>query len=147
MGALTRIVYVDRSDVRHGKAEELEAAIAALVKHLALSERRFASYAVYLTDDRSEMTVIHVHPDAESLEQLMEAIAPALPPFRELLSLRTIDVYGKPTEATLEHLRRKIELLGGTVTVHVLTAGIESGSVMGERVVGGEGLEPPTSSV
>jgi len=144
---VARIVYVDRSDIRLGKAGELEAAIAALVKHIALSERRVASYAVYLTDDRSEMTVIHVHPDAESLEQLMAVIAPALPPFSELLSLRTIDVYGMPTETTLEQLRRKVELLGGTVTVHVLTAGIESGSVMGGAVVGGEGLEPPTSSV
>ena len=71
------------------------------------------------------MTVIHVHPDSRSLEQLMALIAPVLSPFRDLLQLRAIDVYGSPSEAVLSQLRAKTQLLGGTINVHSRVAGVE----------------------
>jgi hypothetical protein len=73
------------------------------------------------------MTVLHVHPDTVSLEQLMTLIAPVLAPFRDLLELRSIDVYGSPSEAVIAQLRAKTELLGGTITIHPRLAGVESG--------------------
>ena len=118
------LVYVDRSDVRPGKADELEAASRRLVEHVARSERRAISYGVYFTDDRSTMTVVHVHPDSSSLEQLLGVIAPTLSPFRDLIELRSIDVYGSPSEAVLERLEAKAELLGGTITIHHAIAAV-----------------------
>jgi hypothetical protein len=121
------LVYVDRSDIRPGRAAELEAAARQLVEHVATHERRALSYGIYLAEDRSTMTVLHVHPDTVSLEQLMTLIAPVLAPFRDLLELRSIDVYGSPSEAVIAQLRAKTELLGGTITIHPRLAGVESG--------------------
>lgn len=55
------IVYVDRSDIRANKADELEEAARRLVEQVAAIERRALSYDVYFSDDRSRMTVVHVH--------------------------------------------------------------------------------------
>ena len=120
------LVYVDRSEIRPGKAEELEAAAGTLARHVASSEQRALSYGIYFSADRSTMTVVHVHPDSESLEQLLTHIAPILAPFRDLLELRAIDVYGSPSDAVLARLRAKVELLGGTVTIHARVAGVDA---------------------
>lgn len=120
------LVYVDRSDIRHGKASELEEAARQLVEHVAANKRRVLSYGIYFSADRTTMTVLHVHPDSDSLEQLMATIAPVLAPFRDLLQLRSIDVYGSPSGAVLAQLREKVELLGGTIAIHGRVAGVDA---------------------
>lgn len=119
------IVYADRSVILDGKLVELEHSIGALVRHVADNEPRLLAYDVYLSEDRSRMTVIHVHPDSASLEHHMRVVAPLLPPFGDLIRLLAIDVYGSPGPAILDHLRRKAALLGGAVvTVHAHHSGL-----------------------
>jgi hypothetical protein len=44
--------------------------------------------------------------------------------FADLVVLRTVDIYGLPSEKVVEQLRKKAELLGtATVTVHDRQAG------------------------
>lgn len=120
------LVYVDRSTIPPDRADALEAAVRGLVDHVAAHERRALSYAIYFSDDRSTMTVVHVHPDSASLEQLLALIAPVLAPFRDLLRLEAIDVYGSPSDAVLAQLRDKTRLLGGRVAVHARVAGVDA---------------------
>jgi hypothetical protein len=117
------IVYVDRSAVRAGKWLPLQRAIGDLAALVKSSEPQILAYAAFLDAHGETLTVIHVHADAASLERHFEIVAPALPPFTQLLELRSIDVYGQPTEATLGRLHAKAALLGGSVTVHALAAG------------------------
>jgi hypothetical protein len=123
------LIYVDRSDIRAGKANELEEAARQLVEHVATGEHRPVSYGVYFSEDRSRMTVVHVHADSRSLEQLMALIAPVLAPFRDLLQLRSIDVYGSPDDAVVAQLHAKVDLLGGTITIHRRVGGVEAGAL------------------
>ena len=120
------LVYVDRSRIEPDMADELEAAVRGLVDHVAAGNTRVLSYAIYFSRDRSAMTVVHVHRDSASLEELLALIAPVLAPFGSLLRLQSIDVYGSPSEAVLARLRRKTELLGGTIAVHTRIAGVEA---------------------
>jgi len=54
----------------------------------------------------------------------MEVAGPAFTRFVELIELSTMDVYGKPCDALLEQLRKKVRMLGtATVIVHELHAG------------------------
>jgi quinol monooxygenase YgiN len=70
------IVYVDTSDVREGALEGLKAAIKELVDFVHANEPRLIAYNVYLSDDGTRMTVVHVHPDSASLEYHMEVAGP-----------------------------------------------------------------------
>lgn len=119
MGAL---VYVDRSNIRPGRVTALEDAARNLVAYVSTLDLRAQSYGIYFAADRSTMTVVHIHPDSDSLEQLLAGIAPLLAPFRDLIELRSIDVYGAPSAGVLARLRAKVDLLGGTITVHDLIA-------------------------
>jgi hypothetical protein len=65
------------------------------------------------------------HPGSGLVEvDVMTVAGPAFAGFSELVTLSTLDVYGEPSEALLEQLRRKVQLLGSaTVVVHDLQAG------------------------
>jgi hypothetical protein len=118
------IIYVDHSEVREGRLEELRTRIAELAKFVEANEPRITAYNVYFTEDSRRMTVVHVHPDSASLEFHMRMAGPLFARFAVLVKLLSIDVYGKPSEDIVEQLRNKARMLGeGTVVVHGRHAG------------------------
>jgi quinol monooxygenase YgiN len=118
------VIYIDRSEIREGKLEELKAAMNELAGLVKANEPRIIAYNVYLTEDGTRMTVFHVHPDTASLEFHMKVAGPAFPKFAGFIKLLTIDIYGEASDNLVEQLRRKAQMLGnGTVLVHGFHAG------------------------
>jgi quinol monooxygenase YgiN len=118
------IVYVDTADVREGALEGLKPAIKELVDFVDANEPRLVAYNVYLSDDGTRMTVVHVHPDSASLEYHMEVAGPAFRQFVELVTLSSIHIYGEPSEKLLKQSHEKARLLGrGAVVVDAPQAG------------------------
>lgn len=118
------IVSIDTSEIREGKLDDLKGAVAELVEFVESNEHRPILYDIYFDEAGARMTVVQVHPDSESMEYHMTVAGPAFAGFAELVTLSTLDVYGEPSEALLEQLRRKVQLLGpATVVVHDLQAG------------------------
>lgn len=118
------LVYVDESDVREGALEELRAAINELVEFIEANEPQLISYSVFISDDGGRMTVMHVHPDSASLDVHMEVAGPAFARFKDLVRLKAIHIYGKPSDKALRQLRDKAQLLGtGDVVVQGPLAG------------------------
>lgn len=118
------IISLDTSLIRDGRLDELKEAVAELVEFVRSNEPRPIAYEVYLDEAGSRMTVVQVHPDSASMEYHMTVAGPAFAGFAELVTLSTLDVYGKPSEELLELLRKKVHMLGdATVVVHDLHAG------------------------
>jgi hypothetical protein len=118
------IVAIDSSEVHEGKLEDLQVAMKALVEFVDTNERRPLAYKVYFNGDGARMTVLQIHPDSVSMEQHMRVAATAFATVKDLLSLSAIDIYGTPSEALLDLMRQKAQLLGGaTLEVHELQAG------------------------
>jgi hypothetical protein len=118
------LVYVDTSAVHPGALHELKGAVEELVEFLDANVPGLIAYNVYFSDDGSQMTVVHVHPDSASLEQHLEIGGPAFRRFAGLLTLSSIRVYGEPSDKVRTQLRDKAQLLGCTdVSVHGQHAG------------------------
>lgn len=118
------IVYVDTSDVREGALEELQAGMKELVDFVEANEPRIISYNVYFNEEGTRMTVMHVHPDAESVEYHLEVAGPIFRRFVELVTLTSTHIYGRPSERVLKQAEEKVRLLGrGVVDVQALHAG------------------------
>lgn len=118
------LIVLDTSEIREGKREELERGIVELAAFVEANETDPISYQVFFGDDGRVMTVLQVHPDSASMERHMELAGPVFAKFADLVVLRTIDIYGSPSEKVLDQLRRKAELLGtATVIVHDRQAG------------------------
>jgi hypothetical protein len=118
------LIYVDTSDIREGALEELKGAIRELAEFVEENEPQLISYSVYFSDDHRQMTVLHVHADPASLDYHMDVAGPRFGRFADLVTLRSIRVYGKPSDKALGQLRDKVRLLGtGDVIVHAPHAG------------------------
>lgn len=118
------LIYVDRSEIRPGKLEELRAAIADLAEFVAANEPQLLSYAAFVEADGQHLTVTHIHRDPESLDRHLTVAGPRFARFADLVRLLHIDLYGAPSEAAVAGLRDKAALLGGaTVEVHPLETG------------------------
>jgi hypothetical protein len=112
-GASDVVIYVDRSDIRIGRLNELKAGIHRVVAVLAEREPRLAVYGFHIDEGAGHMTVTAVHPDSASLELHLKIGGPL---FRELgpfLTLRNIEVYGSISETARQMLEGKLEMLGG----------------------------------
>jgi hypothetical protein len=118
------IVIVDTSRISPGKLADVKAAMTDLAAFVEANEPRTALYQAHLDESGEQVTVIQAHPDTASAEFHMTVAAPAFAPFADLLVLQRIDVYGSPSDALLEQLRRKAHLLGDApLAVHPLHAG------------------------
>lgn len=118
------IVIVDTSRISPGRLADVKAAMTELAGFVDANEPRTAVYQVHLNESDEHVTVIQAHPDTRSAEFHMTVAAPAFAPFADLLVLERIDVYGSPSDALLEQLRRKAHLLGDApLAVHRMHAG------------------------
>jgi hypothetical protein len=118
------LVYVDTSDVHEGALEELKVAIQELAEFIQANEPRLIAYNIYITDDGSQMTVMHMHADSASLDYHMDVAGPRFGSFAHLVTLSSIHIYGEPSEKALRQLHDKARLLGsGDVIVQALYAG------------------------
>jgi hypothetical protein len=117
------LVYVDCSDVRDRALSELKAAIEELARFIEANEPELLAYSVYFSQDGKQMSVVHVHRDAASLDFHMNVAGPKFAPFANLLMLRSITVYGTPSAKALAQLQDKARLLGGDVRVEPAHAG------------------------
>jgi hypothetical protein len=118
------LVYIDTSDVREGALAELKRAIGDLTDFVESHEPQIVSYAVYFSQDGSQMTVIHVHADSASLDFHMDVAGPRFGRFADLLTLSSIRIFGEPSTESVRELKDKVRLLGtGEVTVHPLHTG------------------------
>jgi hypothetical protein len=118
------LVYVDTSDVREGKLEELKNAIGELAEFVEENEPQLISYGAHFSEDGSQISVVHVHADSASLDYHLDVAGPRFGKLADLLTLRSIQIYGEPSDKALGQLHHKLRLLGsGDVIVHAPQAG------------------------
>jgi hypothetical protein len=117
-------VYIDTSDLHEGALEELKAGMQELSDFVDANEPQLIAYNVYFSDDGTRMTVVHVHPDAASLEYHLEVAGPFFRRFAEFVTLSSTHIYGEPSEKALKQSHEKARLLGrDAVVAHALHAG------------------------
>lgn len=118
------IVYIDTSAIREGKLDQLELAMKDLAAFLEANVPQLISYGFFLDKDRTQMTVVAVHPDSAALEFHMDAGGAEFRKFVDLIDLFRIEIYGRVSDVVLERLHQKARMLGsGSVAVHEFYAG------------------------
>jgi hypothetical protein len=121
------ILYIDRSRIRPGKADELRRGVRELVAFVEEREPRLLFYGFDVDEPAGRMTTLAIHPDAASLEHHMDVGAEAFRALGEYLDLESIDVFGEVTDRVREQLDAKARDLGerGTVRVSAMHAGFD----------------------
>jgi hypothetical protein len=118
------LVVIDSSEIREGRIDELKTALTKLVEFVEANEAEPIAYSIYIDEVDSRMTVMQIHPSSASMELHLRLAGPVFREFTELVVLSRIDFYGTPSDALLEQMRQKAQMLGSaTVVVNKLHAG------------------------
>ena len=119
------IVYIDRSEIRAGMLADLTTAISSIVAFVEEHEPQLISYGFFIDPATSEMSVVAVHPDSASLEFHLGVAGPEFRKVRAFIDLRSIEVFGVPSQTVLDRLNQKAQALGKNprVIVHHAEAG------------------------
>jgi hypothetical protein len=102
-------IFIATNRLKEGKFEAERNRAAELGSFIEENEPQLLAFNEYADEAGSEVGVVQFHPDAASMEFHMEVVADrAARAYAETLEATTsIQVYGEPSEAVLEMLRRQ----------------------------------------
>jgi biotin carboxylase len=102
-------IFIATNRLKEGKLEEERKRVPGLCDFIEANEPRLIAFNEYVNEDGTEVTVVQIHPDADSMEFHMNVVRErAEQAYAETLDATTrIEVYGTPSEAVLEMLRQQ----------------------------------------
>jgi quinol monooxygenase YgiN len=111
-------IFIGTHTLKEGKLEDFKKSCGGLVEVVEANEPRLIAFNLYVNQDGTEVTVVQVHPDADSMlfhmqvarEHISEAYQSTLE------KTERIDVYGKPSDTVLEMIS---QLAGSEVPLSV----------------------------
>ena len=68
-------VYVGTAKIKPGKLEEARKNLAELVDFVETNEPRMIAFHLFLDEEGSTLTIVHVHPDSASMEFHLQVAA------------------------------------------------------------------------
>ena len=106
MGAF---IFTATNRLQPGKLADERRRVPGLVDFIDANEPRLIAFNEYVNDDGTEVAVVQVHPDADSMAFHMEVVAErAAAAYGETVDATTsIQVFGTPSDVVVEMLRRQ----------------------------------------
>jgi quinol monooxygenase YgiN len=117
------VVFISHFRVKEGKLDGLRRLQRDATQALEAEKPRTVLFLVYLDDGGRQMTVVHVFADADSMDLHFEGAEERSKLAYEFLEPRGWEIYGRPSEAALEALRRAAASAGVTLSVEAEYSG------------------------
>jgi biotin carboxylase len=102
-------IFIATNRLKPGMLSAETARVPGLVDFIKTNEPRVIAFNEYVNEDGTEVAVVQVHPDADSMVFHMGVVAErAAAAYAETVDATTsIQVFGTPSDAVLEMLRRQ----------------------------------------
>jgi quinol monooxygenase YgiN len=101
-------IFIGTHTIREGKLEDFKKQWRELLDVVEVKEPRLIAFNAYVNEDGTELTVVQVHPDADSMLFHMQVARDHISEAYQSVLEKTkrIDVYGKPSDTALEMIRQ-----------------------------------------
>jgi len=102
-------IFIATNRLKPGKLDEERARVPGLVDFIKANEPQLIAFNEYINEEGTEVAVVQVHPDAESMAFHMEVVAErAAAAYAETVDATTgVQVFGTPSNTVVEMLRRQ----------------------------------------
>ena len=102
-------IFIATNKLKEGKLEDEKRRVPELSDFIEANEPRLIAFNEYADESGSEVAVVQVHPDAESMEFHMDVVRErAAQAYGETLEATTgIQVFGPPSAGVLSMLRQQ----------------------------------------
>jgi hypothetical protein len=97
MAAMSQpVVFITQHTVKAGKLAALERLNAEFVDFVAAHEPRTLALQAYLDDTRTRLTLVQIHPDADSLDFHLEVAGEKIHAAFDVVDNDAVELYGMP---------------------------------------------------
>jgi biotin carboxylase len=102
-------IFIATNRLKPGKLADERKRVPGLVDFVEANEPRLIAFNEYVNTDGTEVAVVQIHPDADSMAFHMKVVAErAAAAYTETVDATTsIQVFGMPSDAVLEMLERQ----------------------------------------
>jgi biotin carboxylase len=102
-------IFIATNRLKPGKLDDEKKRVPGLVDFVQANEPRLLAFNEFVNEDGSEVAVVQVHPDADSMAFHMEVIAErAASAYADTIDATTsLQVFGTPGSVVIDLLRRQ----------------------------------------
>jgi len=99
------IVFISHFRIREGKLDSLKQQIQKVTEQIKANKPGTVVFLQYLNEAGTELSIIHVFPDAESFDRHSEGVQERAKAAFETIALTRREVYGMPSDQALAMTR------------------------------------------
>jgi quinol monooxygenase YgiN len=101
-------IFIGTHALKEGKLEDFKQYSRDFCDFIEANEPRLIHFALYVNDEGTEVTMVQVHPDADSMAFHMQVAAEHfVRAYDEFLDgTKSIQIYGTPSDALLEQMKQ-----------------------------------------
>jgi len=108
------IVFISHNRVREGKLEALKDYYRQVAEMTEANKPGTLAHMAYLSEDGTELSIVHLFPDAEAMDRHLIGVDELARKAREFMESLSLEIYGAPSERVLEMMR---QIVGAGVTL------------------------------
>jgi hypothetical protein len=112
------IVFISHFRVRDGMLDQFKDLARTVALQLQAERPRTIAYLFYLSQSGSEITIVHVFPDADSMDNHAQGSQERSRAAFEFVIPDGWEIYGTPSTAVLQQMREAALASGVTLTIH-----------------------------
>jgi quinol monooxygenase YgiN len=104
-------IFIGTHTLREGKLQDFKQQWLELLEMVEAKEPRLIAFHAYVNEDGTELTIVQVHPDADSMLFHMQVVRDHISEAHQSVVEKTerIDIYGNPSDTVLEMIRQVVE--------------------------------------
>jgi len=101
-------IFIGTHALKEGKLEDFKQHFQEFCAFIEENEPRLIHFALYINDEGTEVTVVQVHPDADSMAFHMQVAAEHFAHAHDefLDATKSIQIYGTPSDTLLEQMKQ-----------------------------------------
>ena len=99
------IVFISHNSVKDGMLGGFRDAFGRVAHALDAEKPGTVVFLAFATDDGSEVSVVHVFPDADAMGQHLQGVQERMRTAVEFIQTKGYEIYGAPSEPVLEAMR------------------------------------------
>jgi quinol monooxygenase YgiN len=110
------IVFISNQRVKEGKLEEYKHYYRQVAEQAEANKPGTIAHLAYVNEQGSELSIIHIFPDAESMEVHMKGVDELAKKAYEYVEILSFEIYGRPAGTVLE---RMMQIVGSGIALEI----------------------------
>ncbi len=110
------IVFISHFRVKQGKLEAFKQLTRQVIEQLQASKPGTVAYLAYLNEDGTELSFVHVFPDANAMDLHVQGADERSKTAYEFIEPVSREIYGAPSDQVMT-MMRQIDRSGNTLTL------------------------------